>query len=108
MSHTIYDLKYHFAELGNKVGDGSSPEMSKSNKYKSGNELLVAAKSSKSVDSKVLIDRLVLLGGKCIFGKMMRLSSSHLIFIPMWCWYKESVILSMNVRSHLRMLGHHD
>lgn len=22
MSHTIYDLKYHFAELGNKVGDG--------------------------------------------------------------------------------------
>jgi len=54
MSHTIYDLKYHFAELGNKVGDGSSPEMSKSNKYKSGNELLVAAKSSKSADSKYL------------------------------------------------------
>lgn len=105
MSHTIYDLKYHFAELGNKgrgwiVTRNVEVEQIQVRKW--------AASCSKIFQVsrlKVLIDRLVLLGGKCIFGKMMRLSSSHLIFIPMWCWCKESIILSMNVRSHLRMLA---
>lgn len=104
MSHTIYDLKYHFAKLGNKVRDGIitrnvEVEQKQVRKW--------AASCSKifQVSRLKFIDRLVLLGGRCIFGKTMRLSSSHLIFIPMWCWYKEPVILSMNVRSHLRMLA---
>ena len=48
MSHTIYDLKHHFAKLGNKVRDEIIFINVEVNKYKSGNGLLVAAKSSKS------------------------------------------------------------
>jgi hypothetical protein len=41
--------------------------------------------------------RIYLARCKCIFGKMLRVSSGHLIYTPMQCWYKESVILRPEV-----------